>query len=319
MGRVLVTGATGFLGGALLARLAATGSPAVGIGRDVARIAALRDRGFQMVAHDISRSLPDVPDIDAVVHCAALSAPFGRLRDFVAANVTGTGNVADFAAVRGIERVVHISSPTVGFAFADQLDQREDTPLPPPVNHYAATKAVGETIMHAQRPNAVILRPRGIYGAGDTALLPRLLRAANARPLPLFRGGAARIDLTHVDDVVAAILAALDAPAARGQILNISGGEVIAVRDIVDRTCARVGVTPRWRKARLWPMMQAARLIEGAANLRTTPREPLVTRYGLGLFAYAQSLDISKAKRVLDWQPQVPFAQGLDRTFGGDA
>ncbi|WP_377506877.1 NAD-dependent epimerase/dehydratase family protein [Octadecabacter sp. R77987] len=319
MDRVLVTGATGFLGGALLARLSQSGTPAVGIGRDPDRIAALRNLGFQMVAHDISQPLSDIPDIDAVVHCAALSAPFGRRQAFVAANVTGTQNIADFAAARGIERVVHISSPTVGFAFADQLDQREDAPLPPPVNHYAATKAAGETLIRRHLPKAVILRPRGIYGAGDTALLPRVLRAAKARPLPLFRDGAARIDLTHVDDVVSAILAALDAPDAQGTTLNVSGGEVIAVRDIVDQACARAGITPRWRAARLWPMMQAARLIEGVAHLRSTPREPLVTRYGLGLFAYAQSLDISAARRVMGWQPQVTFAQGLDRTFGEGA
>jgi len=65
----------------------------------------------------------------------------------------------------------------------------------------------------------------------------------------------------------------------------------------------------------LWPAMLAAGLTETAAQLLPGRPEPPVTRYGLGLFAYAQSLDISKARRILGWTPKVPFEEGLDRTF----
>ncbi|MEP6564856.1 MAG: NAD-dependent epimerase/dehydratase family protein, partial [Mesorhizobium sp.] len=160
-------------------------------------------------------------------------------------------------------------------------------------------------------------RPRGIFGAGDRALLPRLLQAARRRPLPLFRDGQARIDLTHVDDVVDAILAALAAGgSAEGQIFNISGGEVLPVRRIADEACARAGFSARWRKMPLWPAMLAAGVMEAVALRLPGQPEPAVTRYGLGLFAYAQSLDISKASRMLGWAPKVSFEDGLDRTFG---
>ena len=321
MGRVLVTGASGFLGGHVVARLAAAGTPVLAQGRDIRRSAALEAAGHTVMRRDLSqpfdaKSDAGFGDIDAIVHCAALSSPFGRLADFEAANVTATRNLVDFARKRGVQRFVQISTPSVCFAFRDQLGVTENSPLPDPVNHYARTKRQGEDIVLAATDiGPVVLRPRGIYGAGDRALLPRLLQAAR-RPLPLFRDGQARIDLTHVDDVVDAVFAALAAgSAAEGQIVNISGGEVLAVRHIADSACARAGLQTRWRKTPLALAMLAAGVMEAVALLLPRRPEPPVTRYGLGLFAYAQSLDISKARRILGWTPKVPFEEGLDRTF----
>jgi nucleoside-diphosphate-sugar epimerase len=294
---VLVTGASGFLGSHVLERLAASGTLALGLGRDEARCAALEPAGHRIIRHDLTEPLdgtldPRLSRVERIIHCAALSSPFGRRADFETANVTATRNLVDFARRQGVSRFVHISSPSVCFAFRDQLGLSEDAALPEPVNHYARTKREAEKIVLGQPAiHPVVLRPRGIYGAGDRALLPRLIKAARSRPLPLFREGRAAIDLTHVDDVVDAVMAALAAPReAACQIFNISGGEMLA-----------------------------AGLMEAVALRLPGRPEPPVTRYGLGLFAYAQSLDLSKAKRMLDWAPKISFEQGLDRTFADEA
>lgn len=318
--RVLVTGATGFLGGAVLRRLARLGLPAIGLGRDPARLAALHDDGLTALGWDMTGPLPDtaaLTGISAVVHCAALSSPFGRRADFMATNTAGTQAVLTLAERLGVARFVHISSPSIYFALRDHLDQHEDVPLPRPFNAYADSKRRAEAlVLAAPSLGPVILRPRGIYGAGDRSLLPRLLRAARSGPLPLFRQGAARIDLTHVDDVVAAILAALEARVGvEGQAFNISGGEVLPIRHIVAAACAQAGLMPRWRRLPLRPALWAAGLVEAAALALPSRPEPPVTRYGLGLFAYAQSLNIAKANRLLNWSPQVPFAEGLPRSM----
>lgn len=318
--RVLVTGATGFLGGAVLRRLAALGLPAIGQGRDPARLAALRDDRLAVLGWDMTGPLPDTTalhGVTAIVHCAALSSPFGRRAGFLAANVDGTQAVMTLAERLGVGRFVHISSPSVYFALRDDLDQHEDQPLPPPFNAYADSKRQAEAlVLAAPHLGPVILRPRGIYGTGDRSLLPRLLRAARSGPLPLFRQGAARIDLTHVDDVVAAVLAALRAnAAAEGHIFNVSGGEVLPIRQIAEAACARAGMFPRWRHLPLRPVLWAAGLAEAAAIALPSRPEPPVTRYGLGLFAYAQSLNLAKAERLLNWSPQVPFAEGLPRSI----
>ncbi|NGM45565.1 NAD(P)-dependent oxidoreductase [Rhodobacter sp. SGA-6-6] len=314
-GRILITGATGFLGGTLLRLL--EDRQVLAQGRDPARLAALNVPTLRWDLTQAPPHTPELAEVTAVVHCAALSAPFGRLADFQAANVQGTAAVLALARRLNVRRFVHISSPSVLFAPRDQLDLTEDTPLPPPFTPYARTKAEAEALVLAAADlSPVILRPRGLYGRGDTALLPRLLQAASRSPLPLFRGGRASIDLTHVEDAAAAVVAALDAgPQAAGQVFHVSGGEPLPVTEIAARACARAGIPLRWRKAPLAPALLAAAAMERLALL-TGAKEPAVTRHGLALFAYLQSLDISKARRLLGWSPRISFAEGLDRTFG---
>ncbi|MEL7461861.1 MAG: NAD(P)-dependent oxidoreductase [Pseudomonadota bacterium] len=316
--RVLVTGATGFLGGAVLRRLGAQG---IGQGRDPARLAALQRDGLDTFAWALPEVLSDTQaaslcDVGAIVHAAGLSSPFGPRAAFQRANVAGTQAVIDLARRLGVARFVLISSPSVYFALADQLNMSEDAPLPRPFTPYAESKAQAEALVRAAGDlGPVILRPRGLYGPGDTALLPRLMRAAKTRALPRFRDGVAKIDLTYIDDCVDAVMAALRVEAAAGATLNISGGEVLSVSDIVTQTCGRAGVTPRWKNVPLGPALMAARLAETVALLRPGQPEPAVTRYGLGLFAFEQSLDISRAQGVLGWTPKVPLAEGLERVF----
>ncbi|MAM61999.1 NAD(P)-dependent oxidoreductase [Maritimibacter sp. UBA3975] len=322
-GRVLVTGATGFLGGAVVRRLRDEGIPVLAQGRDPAACAALAAQGVPVLRWDISRALSDRPpeltEVTHIVHGAGLSAPFGPRAAFEAANVTGTRNVVALARSLGVGRFVQVSSSTLYFALRDQLDLREDDPLPRPFNEYARTKRLSEEIALAARDiGPIALRPRGLYGAGDTVLLPRLLATARARPLPLLRGGAARIDLTHVDDVADAVLAALRAgPEVEGEVFNITGGDVIPVTDIAGAVCARAGVNLRWRPMPVSLGLAAAWSAEKAALL-TGGGEPQITRYALALFAYAQSLDISKADRLLGWRPRIGFEDGLERTFAGE-
>lgn len=297
------------------------GHAAIAQGRDPARLASLQRSGFRTFPWN----LPDPPpadqlaplrDVDTIVHAAGLSSPFGPRAAFQRANVAGTRAVIDLARALGVTRLVLISSPSVYFALADQPNVVEDAPLPKPFTHYAESKVQAEALVRAASDLCpVILRPRGLYGPGDTALLPRLLRAAKTRALPRFRGGVASIDLTFVDDCVDAVMVALNAPDAVGETLNISGGEVLKVADIVEQTCARAGLAPRWRDMPLGPALFAARLAETVALLRPGQPEPAVTRYGLGLFAFEQSLDKTRAQDLLGWSPKVTFADGLDRVF----
>lgn len=320
--RVLVTGATGFLGGAVVRRLAGRGCAVVALGRNRDRLAALAGAGVTPVAQDLSRGgldLSGLEPVEAMVHCAALSAPSGPRAPFEAANVAGTEAALALARALGVRRFVNISTPSVYFALRDQEGVAETAPLPPPINAYAATKAAAERLVLAcDDLHPISLRPRGLYGPGDTALLPRLLTAARRGPLPLLRGGRAAIDLTYISDAVDAVEAAVQAgPEVAGEVFNISGGTQLALREIVETATARAGVVAHWRAMPLAPLMALARARDLAQRTLPGLAEPRLTPYGLGLFAFRQSLDIGKAARRLGWRPQVSFAEGVARSFAG--
>jgi nucleoside-diphosphate-sugar epimerase len=318
MTATLVTGATGFLGGAVARRLLAAGEPVIAVGRNREKLAALARLGAMPLDLDLVHSPPpqSLPSATYLVHCAALSSPWGTRRDFEAANVGGTQRAMDLARAAGVRRFVHISSPSVYFRFADQELVPEDTILPVPVNAYAATKAKSETlVLAAPEFDPIVLRPRGLYGPGDTALLPRLLRAARQRPLPLMRDGNAATDLTYIEDVVDAILAAMRAPSPASRIFNISGGQALSIRNVAEEAATKAGIQVRWRQLPWHAVQTVTRLNEALHTALPGRPEPAVTAYGAGLFAFRQTLDISLARDQLGWRPQVSFREGLERTF----
>lgn len=324
MPRILVTGAGGFLGRHVVRYLAARGDEVVALGRSASLRDALREERIAVEIYDLggaaSLSALEMRGLDGIVHCAGLSSNWGPRRDFERNNVVATANLLAQARRWGRPHFVHVSSSSVYFSFSDQLNVGEGTTLPAPVNHYAWSKAAAEQLVRSTNDLLwTIVRPRGIYGAGDKALLPRLLRAARHGPLPSFNGGRAVIDLTHVDDVVAAIACVLDhQDKASGAIYNVSGGEAVSIREIITRSAALSGVDVRWRELP-WPVALAAiRTVEGFHKLFRPQVEPVVTAYSAGLLAFSQTLDLSAIRNDLGWTPGITFAEGLHRTFAGD-
>lgn len=317
MTKTLVTGATGFLGGAMVRALLARGEEVIATGRNENKLAKLDSLGAKTIAIDLAGTEPTCLDeaVTAVIHCAALSSPWGARADFQKANIEGTRTALDIARGLGAKRFVHISTPSIYFRFQDQEHVRESDPLPRPVNHYAATKREAEKIvLAADDLDPIILRPRGLYGAGDTALLPRLVRTAKTRKLPLLRDGAAATDLTHIDDVVAACIAARDEAGCTDRIFNISGGEALPIKYVVEQVAGAMKVDVAWRRLPYSIVAGAAHASEMLCGLLPGRPEPLLTAYTAGLFAFRQTLDISKAETQLRWTPHVDFEEGLRRT-----
>lgn len=312
--RVLVTGATGFLGGRFLHALAQTGRHGVlATGRQRARA----PDGYDFIAADLSDPavFAQLPTVDAVVHTAALSSPWGRLKDFEQANSVATRNLVHWAEWTGVRRLVHISTPALYFAPFDRFEVEESGVLAHrPINHYARTKAQAEALVSQSRLSTAILRPRAIYGPGDTALLPRLEAALGHGWLPLLRGGQAVTNLTYVDDVCSAILAALES-SAQG-VFNIAGREAIPLTWLVDEIARARGRSFRWQPVPLALTMGAARGAEAIFAGLQLPQEPKITRYALGIFAYSLTLDTRRAEELLGWRPRTSIAEGFESVFG---
>ena len=320
--KILVTGGTGFLGRHLVWRLAGQGHDVVFSGRDAAKAGEVAQRAARAVAFvPLAHGGAEAPaaldaamrGVDAVVHCAALSSPWGRRADFHAANVRSTEEVLAAMRARGVARLVHISTPSLYFQFRDRLGVREDDPLPPPVNLYAETKREAERLVRAAPVPAVILRPRGIFGAWDETLLPRLLRLLRRKRFPLFNGGDALIDLTYVDNVVDAIVLALALPGSPQATFNVSNGQPQRAADLFEQLAASFGLPWRPRHVPLATGLALARACELAGRV-ARGWEPPLTRYSVGTVAYSQTLDLQRAREQLGYAPRIDIAEGIRRT-----
>ena len=298
---ILVTGATGCLGGATARRLAAAAHAVTGSGRDVTKGAALAAR------HEI------------IIHAGGLSSAWGRREEFMRANVEPTRFLAEATRAAG-GRFIFVSSPSIYFDFTDRYRiDSDEAPAPRPVNAYAQSKLIAERLVReasAHGLDAAIVRPRAIFGAGDTALMPRLLRAAARGRLPLIDGGRATIDLTYVDNVADVLIAAALHPAGlNGRAYNVSNGEPISVVDLMRAVVDGLGL-----KTRLIPIAfplayAAAAAMEAVANLSPSRPEPVLTRYTVGVLGKSQTLSIDRARSELGWTPRVSLRDGIERTL----
>ncbi|MDX9987281.1 NAD(P)-dependent oxidoreductase [Thiothrix unzii] len=321
--KILITGGTGFLGRHLVWRAAAEGAQVVFTGRnataaqEVMRLAP-RPVVWQALEHgmpDAAASLRTLAQgTDALIHCAALSAPWGTPEVFHRANVVSTQEVLDAGHAAGTRRLIHVSTPSLYFGFADRLDIREDAALPPPANEYVRTKTLAETLVRQQPlPETVIVRPRALFGAWDQTLVPRLLRVMQRGALPLMRGGNISMDLTYIDNAVEAIWLALTRPLPRPLAnYNITNGEPRQLQDMLAIMAREFRLPLRTRRVPWWLIDNVARLLELHARWGDG-REPLLTRYSAGVMAFSQTLNIDALRNELSYCPQVSIEEGIRR------
>ncbi|MDU5144241.1 MAG: NAD-dependent epimerase/dehydratase family protein [Paenibacillus dendritiformis] len=319
--KALVTGATGFLGMCLARRLHQTGWDVTAVGRDKERGALLTADGIRFLPLDLGDKeavLRAGERQQAVFHCAGLSTVWGTYADFYAGNVAATEHMIEAAQRHGAQRFVLVSTPSVYFDYTDRLGVGEDSELPARfANDYVRTKYLAEErVREAMKDglSAIILRPRALFGPGDRALFPRLMRANRERGIPLIDGGRALLDLTYVDNAAEALICCARAPeSACGEVYNISNGEPIRFVDAVNRLFAEMGETPRYRRVPYRTAFGIAAGMEAAYRLFKLNGEPPFTRYSVGVVSRSQTLDIRKAREKLGYEPRVGLQEGFAR------
>jgi nucleoside-diphosphate-sugar epimerase len=322
--KIVVTGGTGFVGKHLALTLKQLGEEVKVIGRNDRVGEAFREQGidFQLVdLTDLGQTIPALKDADLVYHCAALSSVWGQYQDFYRANVLGTRHVIQGCLANRVGRMVYISTSSVYFDFQDRLNIAEDAAFGDrQVNDYTTTKKLAE--LEVQRAidvsglPGIIIRPRGIFGPGDAALFPRLLRASQTTGIPLMRGGHFWLDLTYIDNLISALLLCrAGGSRLNGQIYNISNGEPIYFHDLLKLIEEHLT-----GGLRLKPMPRAvaigiATCLELGHRALILAQEPLLTRYTVGVLGYSQTLNIQKAKTELGYHPTVSLATGITRSM----
>lgn len=318
--KALVTGATGFLGGVATQRLARDGHQVIATGRDEKRGAALAADGVAFQPCDLldtGRLTELALGCEVVFHCAALSSAWGPSAAFDRANVEGTRSLIEASQRAGVGRLVHISTPGLYHSGESRRDIPEDAPLPPPVNDYVRTKKLAEELVlqaHREGLPSILLRPRGIFGPGDTALLPRVVRVLATGRLPVVGDGQTLVDLTYVDNVVDGMLAAATAPSAvLGRAYNLTNGEPILLWQLLEQFTLRLDLPPIRGRVSLRTVRAVATVLELLWRVLPLRGEPPLTRYGAELLAVDMTLDISAAREALGYAPAVSMDEGVER------
>lgn len=304
--KLLLTGASGFIGGRFLQRMRGRpGLELLGVGR---RTLAARD--YRSV--DLSRPFTLAFRPDVVIHAAALAVPWARRADYERHNVHATERVLEFCRASGRPKLVFLSSSSVFYRAEDQFDLDESAPIGPRfANTYAETKAAGERLVRAYEGPWVILRPRAVFGPGDTVLFPRLLAAAQRGKLPrIVRSGPPAVgDLIAVDALVDYMLRAAELPVT-GEF-NLTNGEPVVLQDFLDETFRRLGLplpTRRVSRRVAWCAAAGAELLW---TLLPLAGEPPVTRFGIDVLTFSKTFDVRRARAALG-SPSVSLAEGLE-------
>ncbi|MGC5010047.1 NAD-dependent epimerase/dehydratase family protein [Streptosporangium sp. DT93] len=297
-----VTGASGFVGGAICRAAVAEGWTVSAFGRRPS-VPGEHVGGAPYTSWDLLGAAPRPYGTDVVVHCAGSVTDWGPPGAVWAANVDGTRNAA--AAFPGA-RFVHVSTASVYDPFRPTVMASEDeAPVLRYVNAYGASKAAAERCLDG----AVILRPHAVYGRGDTTLLPRILGAVRGGRLFAVGDGRQRISLTSVENLVRACLLAASGPVGHG-VFNVTDAEPVVLDDALRALLRERGLDVEPRYLPPGPVGTLAAVAETAFRALRRPYPPRLTRYAVGHLAVERTLDITAARTRLGYRPSATSFAG---------
>ncbi len=326
---ILVTGASGFLGGALVEAL-------VGRGHLVRTLQRTKGARLERLEREgrVENALGSIEDraavdramegIESVFHVAAKAGVWGDYDAYHRANVLGTRNVLAAARAAGARRLVFTSSPSIVHDGRDQEGIDESAPIAAhPSAPYPATKGVAEREVLASHgaPSGegalatVALRPHLIWGPGDTNLTPRIVERARRGRLVLVGGGEKKIDATYVASAVHAHLLAWERvgpdAACGGKAYFIAQGEPVPARELILGIVRAHGLDARPRSVPLPIARALGSLVEASHRLLGREDEPPLTRFVAEQLGTAHWYDLSAAARDLGYRAPVTTREGL--------
>jgi nucleoside-diphosphate-sugar epimerase len=314
--RVLVTGASGLLGGAVADEILRRGHEVRTFQRRPSGVAGAEE-ATGSVTDRVAVSAA-VMGVDAVVHLAARVSLAGDPAEFETVNVGGTATLLEAARRAGATRFVYVSSPSVAHSGASIVG---DDALPADPAHargeYARSKAKGElTALAADAPGfaVVAVRPHLVWGPADTQLVQRIVDRARSGRLPLLDHGTSLIDTIYIDNAATGIAQALErAEAVHGNAYVLTNGEPRPVAELLAGICLAAGVAPPTRSVPAGLATAAGSVIERAWRVKPGLDEPPMTRFLAEQLSTAHWFDQRRTRRDLDWAPAVSLDEGFAR------
>lgn len=319
-----VTGGSGFVGGRLVETLDERDEAVFALARSDESARTVEAAGAEPVRGDLSdvEAMADgMADCDVVFHAAAKVDEWGDPETFEAVNVDGTDKAIEAARRAGVDRFVHVSTEAVLVDGSPLRNVDETHPIPDdPVGYYPRTKAEAEKrVTAANGPDLTtcIVRPRFVWGAGDTTLLPELVAATRSGRLRWFDGGRYPTSTTHVDNVVEGLLCAAE-HGEGGETYFVTDGEPVEFRSFVSALLETQGVEPPDGEVPKWMAWWGATVAEVAWRHLPLSGSPPLTRMTVGTIGHEVTIDDGKARREIGYEGRVPREAGLEELREAD-
>jgi nucleoside-diphosphate-sugar epimerase len=312
--RIFITGASGFIGGAIARSLAAE-HEILAMSRSDQSDLAVKELGAEPIRCDLATLEPgDIPECDAVVHCAAYVESWGTRELTWQINVEGTRRTLAAAAAAGARRFLHMSTEAVLWKGQDLIDVTEEHPYPASTPYlYSETKAEAERLVRGfdqQSMETVILRPRFVWGPGDQTLAPEIAAMVEKGGFLWLDGGRARTSTTHIDNLVHGAKLVLE-NGQSGGVYFVTDGEVRSFRAFLPELMHAYGVELGERSLPAAIARPAATLIEGIWRLLRLSSTPPLTRHAIDLMCCDCILNIDKITKELGYEPVLSVVEGL--------
>ena len=324
--KALVTGAGGFVGGAIARALRERGDDVRGFSRgEHAALAAYGIDQYQGNVADPEAVAGAARGVDIVFHAAAKVGAGGRRADFYTTNVTGTANVLAACRECGVLALVYTSTPSVVSGPTDLEDADESVSYP---THYDAdygrTKAEAERLVLSSASDGlktVALRPPLIWGPGDTSLLPRVIERGRNGSLRRIKGPPTWTDITYIDDAVQAHLHAADrllaggdgARRINGRPYFVSSGDPVEIWEFINGLLSAGGVPAVRKSVSLRTALLVGWAFEKIHALSRAEGDPRMSRWIVWQLTTSRSFNISAARRDLGYEPRVSLEEGMGR------
>jgi nucleoside-diphosphate-sugar epimerase len=316
-GTAFVTGGSGFIAGRLIRRLTGEGWRVRALARSDASAAKVEAAGAEAVRGDLDDQgsmQGGAEGCEYAFHAAAALGEWGRREDFERGNVIGTRNALAACRGAGVRRFVHVGTEAALMVGQPLVKVDETAPLcPDSPALYSATKAQAEQAVRDAADNGfetVVVRPRLVWGAGDTTILPGIVEAVRSGRFRWIGGGRHLTSTTHVDNVVEGLV--LGAARGRsGEAYFVTDGEPVVFREFVTELLATQGVEIPDKTASAGVVRFAADSLENLWGLFRIRTAPPVTRLAFWLAALETTIDITKAREELGYQPVRSIPEGM--------
>jgi len=313
--RAFVTGGSGFVGGALIERLRREGWDVRALARSERAAERVRELGAEPVGGDLDDRAAlkaGAEGCELAFHAAAKVEDWGDPADFERLNVCGTQNVIDACREAGVRRLVHVGTEAALMAGQPLVNVDESTPLrPDSAAMYSSSKAKAEQLVRdAGGLETVVVRPRFVWGRGDTSLLPTIIEMVRSGRFRWVGGGRHLSATTHIDNTVEGLwLAATKAPA--GSVYFVTDGEPVVFREFLMEMLGTQGVEIPDKSVPPGVARVAAAASERIWRLLKRPGSPPLTRFAVWVSSQECTIDISRAERELGYRPVTTREEGL--------